>query len=450
MAARAGNGSEGRPWDLATALGHPAAVQPGDTIWVRGGTYGGSFVSTLAGTVSAPIVVRGYPGEHATISGGIDVRGGGYVWLWGLELANLDPQLEAYGVAVLAPGVRLINLIIHDHGAGGLGVWETASDAEAYGNIVYNNGAIGSVPGVTFGHGIYTQNDAGSKLFAENVLFNQYGLGFSAYGEEGLVRNMRFEGNVSFNNNQPDILVQGGSPPIAGIVLTENMTYRSNGALSIILGRHRGQIHEDVVVTNNYFGGMVTVARWNRVTFTNNTLRAADKLELHTAQATVPEGYVWNNNDYLMTRDHCGGTCPFGTVMAGTAVNYTDLTRWQAATGLDPNSEAAQSPSGRPSGLRVFVRSNAYERGRGHVIVYNWDQAATVTVSLSSILTSGDQFEVYNVQDLFGNPVASGTYAGGSVSLPMTGVSAPPPIGGGSFRNTGPDFHVFLVKLARQ
>ncbi|MEK7061424.1 MAG: hypothetical protein AAB954_02070, partial [Patescibacteria group bacterium] len=34
-----GNGSLENPWDLQTALNHPAVVHPGDTIWLRGGTY---------------------------------------------------------------------------------------------------------------------------------------------------------------------------------------------------------------------------------------------------------------------------------------------------------------------------------------------------------------------------------------------------------------------------
>src|SRR5262249_46426134 len=34
-----GTGAANNPWDLQTALYHPAAVSPGDTIWLRGGTY---------------------------------------------------------------------------------------------------------------------------------------------------------------------------------------------------------------------------------------------------------------------------------------------------------------------------------------------------------------------------------------------------------------------------
>src|SRR5207302_1238836 len=50
-----GDGSSGRPWNLPTALsGGNGKVQPGDTVWLRGGTYAGQFRSTLTGTAAAP------------------------------------------------------------------------------------------------------------------------------------------------------------------------------------------------------------------------------------------------------------------------------------------------------------------------------------------------------------------------------------------------------------
>src|SRR6202521_375199 len=70
-----GDGSMGTPWDLQTALSVPPAVRPGDTIWLRGGTYAGaavagySFACSLKGTAGLPISVRQYPGERATIDG---------------------------------------------------------------------------------------------------------------------------------------------------------------------------------------------------------------------------------------------------------------------------------------------------------------------------------------------------------------------------------------------
>src|SRR5438270_2575576 len=90
----AASGSVGHPWDLATALaGGNGKVQPGDTVWVRGGTYAGQFRSTLTGTAAAPIVVRQYPGERAIIDGGGStsdtfVADGSYSVFWGFEMTN--------------------------------------------------------------------------------------------------------------------------------------------------------------------------------------------------------------------------------------------------------------------------------------------------------------------------------------------------------------------------
>ena len=89
-----GNGSINSPWDLQTALNQPSSVHPGDTIWLRGGTYVGHYLSNLNGTSASPIVVRQYAGERATLDGNdgtanitLDVEGT-YSWFWGFEVMN--------------------------------------------------------------------------------------------------------------------------------------------------------------------------------------------------------------------------------------------------------------------------------------------------------------------------------------------------------------------------
>src|SRR5262245_28456071 len=64
-----GTGKKKNPWSLQIAFSQPKKVKPGDTIWLRGGTYRGSFVSTLRGTAELPIRVRQFSGERATIDG---------------------------------------------------------------------------------------------------------------------------------------------------------------------------------------------------------------------------------------------------------------------------------------------------------------------------------------------------------------------------------------------
>ena len=47
----------------------------------------------------------------------------------------------------------------------------------------------------------------------------------------------------------------------------------------------------------------------------------------------------------------------------------------------------------------------------------------------SGVLRNGQRYEVRNVQNMFGAVVASGTYSGAGITLPMNGVNAPARIG---------------------
>jgi hypothetical protein len=71
----------------------------------------------------------------------------------------------------------------------------------------------------------------------------------------------------------------------------------------------------------------------------------------------------------------------------------------------------------------------------------------SIPVDLSGVLPLGAGYEIRNVQALFSAPVLSGTFTGGAVLLPMSGVTPPVPIGLSSSRapKTGPDFDVFVV-----
>jgi hypothetical protein len=64
-----GDGSISNPLDLQTAINQPTSVVPGTTIYLRGGTYKGRYISSLVGDPNNPITVRSYPGEWARIDG---------------------------------------------------------------------------------------------------------------------------------------------------------------------------------------------------------------------------------------------------------------------------------------------------------------------------------------------------------------------------------------------
>ena len=84
------DGSERTPLDVESVFGNPALVQPGDTIWLRGGIYKVAVTSRLTGEPDAPIVVRQYPGERAIFDAAprthppLVVRGSD-TWYWGFD-----------------------------------------------------------------------------------------------------------------------------------------------------------------------------------------------------------------------------------------------------------------------------------------------------------------------------------------------------------------------------
>jgi hypothetical protein len=63
------------------------------------------------------------------------------------------------------------------------------------------------------------------------------------------------------------------------------------------------------------------------------------------------------------------------------------------------------------------------------------------------MLPNGSQYEVHNVQDLNGSAVASGTFNGGSVTVPIRSVQAPVPVGWSKHPGTGTEFSTFIVTI---
>lgn len=63
------NGSLATPWRTITFA--TSKLLPGDTLYVRGGTYSGRATVSISGTPAAPITIRAYPGETPVFDSGI-------------------------------------------------------------------------------------------------------------------------------------------------------------------------------------------------------------------------------------------------------------------------------------------------------------------------------------------------------------------------------------------
>jgi len=411
--AASGTGAIGNPWSLQTALNQPAVVQPGDTIWLRGGTYTGRFLSYLTGTSAAPVVVRQYPGERATIDGNyggnlptLELHGG-WAWYWGFEVTNSDPgrwsdvgsdnpARRGLGVQVIGDHIKLIHLVIHNTEEGIL-TPSSVDDNEIAGCLIYYNGYDSTDRG--HGHGIYNQNDPGNapKRIHDNFVFEQYGYGLHGYTEGGHLDNIEYQGNTVFDNGGLSShgwttnMLLGGLHTANNPTLDSNATYNQAHAGANNLGYSAGCVNPSI--TNNYLDG-------------------------DTALKIVScTGIAMTGNSF------------YDSVTGFTQTQFPNNTFYTA----------------RPSGSKVFIRPSAYEPGRAHVTIYNWDLLASVPVDVSALMTAGSSWTLWNAQNPFGAPVASGTYAGGNLDVPMTALAAEAPVGAATPDATGPEFNAFIL-----
>jgi len=443
-----GDGSRGRPWDLTTALGGArGAVQPGDTIWLRGGVYTGRFDGALTGTSAAPIVVRQYPGERATIDGNLHVHGA-YAVYWGFEitqsnpLANANDALETYG-----PNCKFINLVVHDAGKQGMSFWEDEGTSELYGSIFYNNGTHEN-----FDHGVYAASEGGEKWIVDNIVFDNLAYGIHVYvgSRHPFLSNVHVRGNTAFNTGAISRDgFQNANLLIGGDVRTEHMSADSNllyfpgtTGRNLRLGMPRGD-NRDILVRGNYVaGGAVTLLMngWAQAEVVDNEFIGAGTIVDLTARGGSIVAHAWHGNTYV--RD------PGARAWRYEGAAY-ELATWQKITGLGNTGATGTTPM-TP---RVFVRPNKYEPGRATIIVYNWGHQPTVSADVSSAIHAGTRYELRNVQALLGPPVLSGTYGGGAIEIPMAGVDPPRPVGRTgptpALARTGPVFDVFILNRTK-
>lgn len=443
-----GVGTKSQPWELQTALNHPPSLLPGDTLWLRGGIYRGTFKSALQGEARRPMIVRALPDERVIIDGCITIEGQ-WTTYWGFEVQNSDPYrpeeqwTRPAGISVYGPHTKLINLSIHDGGQG-IGCWSSATNAEIYGCLIYNNGNS------HFDHGIYAQNHAGTMRIVDNIIFNNFGYGLHVFAEKSSMVGFEISGNIIFNNGSlspagdaQNILV-GGTMPADRIRLIGNQTYGGFKPGSVTIGlSDAASPNLEVAVQDNYFADFVTLRNWTSAVVTGNTIIApGTALELINTFHLPTSPVQWNRNEYFSSEQ----SRPFALVSENESTGYS-FSEWRTITGFDTGSKYVK---GSPPETKVFVRANQYEIGRASITIYNWGNEKTVPVNLNSVLPIGGWYEIRSAQDCVGPPILTQRYFGGVVHLPMTNATVVGPIGLNTPASLSPGFASFLVRKLDQ
>lgn len=414
-------GSESDPLDLATAVGSASPVHPGDTLYLLGGVYKGTFTSVLTGVDGSRITVKPAPGEKPVVDGSLQFKGAWTDVRDGIEFTNSEPDRSLPrpdGVDMFGPNTRLINCVIHGCGQG-VGCWSPAVNAEVYGCIIYDNWSLDAV-GNRHGHGIYTQNEAGSiKHISENVVWDCHDFGLHAYGQQGQLIGFRFTGNVTWGVT---FLVGGTTYPVSDLVCQENHIYQT----ILEIGYHAKGNALGSILNNVFAEGVLQMVNWSDLTVHNNLFMNLTPSDIiiyalnpnptdPNDPANAPVGFQWSGNTYITPK-----TKPFGT--NGIAPYWSTLAQWQQFIQSDYDSvHQVQAASGK----QVYLRPNAYDGDRAHIIAYDWGATGSVEADPSPVLAVGDGYTVYNVQDL-NTPVAIGVYDGSAIILPMVGTPTSP------------------------
>lgn len=437
-----GAGTLADPLDLVTAFkGTNALFVAGTTLQLRGGTYsrGTNWTYLYAsGSNGFPCLVRPYPGETPIIDGAvvigdtvktnlganIDIRGIYFTH----SLTNRVFNSGDDGVVIYGKNCTFVNNWVYNCQGTGVDVWDNATGIIVQGNVITGNGVYDMVTGNPRGHGMYTQNPTTEiRNFRNNIVQGNYDQGIQIYsGGASFPQYYRLNYNMSANNGwhtNPVTHVQdtghyfvdalsSATPVIQVLIETNCFFHPLTLAAGTLLGDNtagtpiRGT---NCSYVGNYdFGGdpSVNFFYFDSFVCSNNYAVSPNRLiNLATNGVTSLSSLTFDYNTWISQ-----SSTPF------VFNSFLSFANWKT-NGFDTHSTFSTTVP--TNSVRTFVIPDSYTPNRAHIAVYNYTTATSVSVDVSSAIAVGTAYEVRNA---FSRAVVlSGTYAGGSILLPMTG-----------------------------
>jgi hypothetical protein len=325
-------GSIDAPWRTVT---HGlSALKPGDTLYLRGGTYVERIKnpSISAGTVTSPITVAAYPGERPVIQGLLWMTGPSY---WTFDGVNVTWDL--------ATGVSSEHMVKMTNGVG----W-TFKDAELWGAhsyaafLVYSSVAGEPVDWTIASnciHDTWPTNDVNQ----DHLVYANSGL----HANNGLI-----ERNILFNATNGDGVKLGGSSSgandTAGVVVRDNTIYNTSQNVRILWTSRDNEVYGNILdqvnlqISPNY--GNV---RGYQLSGSNDAA--------HDNWGYAAKTFIYNDQGYQGVSD--AGNNQFGTDplfdSTSSCAGFHPLNVLAQAYGRyapgDPNPTPSPSPSETPT-----------------------------------------------------------------------------------------------------
>ncbi len=470
------SGTFDQPWSLDTALRKPSSiVKPGDTLWLRGGTYKGLFTCNLNGTAANPIWIMAFPGERPVLDAYTGLLNsvvtltinGAYCYFMGIEITNSSPTRvsnganastatdihQATGVDVFGVGDKLINCEIHDLPGNGIGYWSSSLDAEVYGCAIYYNGFTT----LDRGHGpnLYVQNTDASrpKAIRNSFIFTNFSMGVQFYASANKLKGLIIDSTTIFNSGaltrpgqaRRRNIVAGGetngktdatpdATRVDGLYIQNNVLYRDTtdntdpAYWQYDDFRENTELgYQDETLTdkflsfsNNHLYGdplPMVMHKWDSGRFVHNFIysyRANSVFNrdvLSVATGAMPFRN-WDSNTYHISQPD------YNTPFSGMS-----FAAWKSGYGIDSNSVFIQSA---PTQNFVYNRRNKYNTSRFMVTVMNYQALDSVILQDDFSEFLGYSYCIFDVQNSMKKPVAKGIYSGASLALNMKLTTAAP------------------------
>lgn len=240
-----------------------SALQPGDTLYVRGGTYSEYTLDSIPGGTSwsAPVTVAAYPGETVVLQPRdyrvLHFEGSNthYIVIDGLIL---DGSYVTYDAVKITSGsstgtadhIRLKNCEVRNAPYQGILITE-GSDANEFLNLkVHDNGTT------DFNHGFYITS--GNNLIERSAIYRNAGWGVHLYtgdtsgaASSNIVRNNQIYNNARVGNRGPGILLGSGT----GNMAYNNLLWGNNGGIQVDYGAAaQTKVYYNTVYNNRSFG----------------------------------------------------------------------------------------------------------------------------------------------------------------------------------------------------
>lgn len=395
--------------DSPISLAHACANgKPGNTFLLRGaqGSFVGDFDQQADGTSLAPIAYESYPGERAVIDGSLTLNGD-YVraeWLegkqsdWATRGATHATVFEAFGYHS-----TFRHCLGHQAVANAFGFWAPVKGGDFYGNIALNSGLSTDPLG---GHGCYTQNDGTEQKKVRASFFGpNNGWGLHAYTESsGNINNFLFESLVAYGQGAIVSGATGVHPAfLSGTRSRSNHIYRRCRSYADLPG--------------------AAISETNGTTKSGLTIEDCDL----TADSIVDDDTEWTS--VTISGNVVEGSTGISAAVAAGSTVY--------AAGAGPD--------------RYYVEADEFEDGRAMIVVRNNSGATSQSIDLSAVLDAGDTYAVFDAFNPLAGNVATGTFGGTTITVPMIGLTCEAPLDPSKVTpaHPCPDFGVFVVLKGR-